>query len=117
MKKNHKYDRLANDVQQVITRVINEEINGLEYVSITQVELTKDLGDAKIFINLLDDSEKEFALAKLKKSEKFIKKRLAEEVKMRRIPNLIFKHDESLGNYNKIDELLAKISVEVRDDE
>jgi len=111
MKRNHKYNRLANDLQQVITRVINEEINGMEYVSITEVELTKDLGDAKIYINMLDESEKDFALDKLRKSEKFIKKRIAQEVKMRRVPNLIFNFDDALSNYNKIEELLSKADL------
>ena len=114
MKRNHKYDRLANDLKQVITRVINEEINDLEYVSVTEVELTKDLGDAKVFINTLNEEDRDFALTKLKKTEKFIKKRIAEEIKMRRIPNLIFKYDDSLGNYNRIDELLSKV---VKDEE
>ncbi len=110
-KQNFKYDRLAESIKFTINNIINEEIDKLNFVSVIEVELTKDLGDAKIYIQCLDDSEIEYSLEILSKLNKFIKKRLAEEVQMRRIPNLIFKYDYSLDNYNHIEELISKANV------
>ncbi len=105
-KANFKYDRLAESIKFTINNVINNEIDRLDFVSVVEVELTKDLGDAKIYIQALNASDEDKAIEILTKSSGFIKKRLAQEVKMRRIPNLIFKYDHSLDNYNKIDSIL-----------
>lgn len=106
MKKNFKYDRLAEDIKLLINDVVNDEIDDLEFVTVVDVELTKDLGDAKIFVQCLNTEDEEEVLYTLNHAKGFIKKRLAEEVKMRRIPNLIFRYDHSLDNYNHIEDLL-----------
>lgn len=108
-KKNFKYDRLAEEIKVAITDIINEEIDSINFVTIVEVELTKDLGDAKIYFQCLIDSEEEQTTKKLDKMNKYIRKRLAETVKMRQVPNLIFKYDHSLENYNKIDSILSDI--------
>lgn len=107
-KKNFKYDRLAEDIKYAIGEIINDEIDGLDYVTIYEVHLTKDLGDAKIFVQALDVDKEAKILRKLESSKGFIKKRLAENVQMRRVPNLIFKFDHSLDNYNKIESLIKE---------
>ncbi len=106
MKKNFKYDRLAEDIKLLVNDVINEEIDDLEFVTVVDVELTKDLGDAKIYVQCLNSDDEEEVIYQLNKAKGYIKKRLAEEVKMRRIPNLIFKYDHSLDNYNHVNDLL-----------
>lgn len=111
-KQNFKYDRLAESIKFTINNVINEEIDKLEFVTVVEVELTKDLGDAKVYIQCLDDNDIEHSLEILNKLKNMIKKRVAEEVPMRRIPNLIFKYDHSLDNYNHIEELLNKTRLD-----
>lgn len=106
MKKNFKYDRLAEDIKKKINEIIDTEIDELDFVTVTDVELTKDLGDAKVYITALDSSSKEYALETLSKREKMIRKLLAEGVQMRRVPNLIFKYDSTLDNYNRIENIL-----------
>ncbi len=107
MKRNFKYDRLAEDIKLLINDVINDEIDDLEFVTVIDVELTKDLGDAKVFIQCLNVEDEEEVLFILNRAKGYIKKRIAQEVKMRRIPNLIFKYDHSLDNYNHINNLLG----------
>lgn len=108
-KQNFKYNRLAEEIRAALGQVIAEEVEGLEFVSIYQVELTKDLGDAKVFVQTIDETDEEKILEKLNRVKPFLKKRLAEEVKMRRIPNLLFKFDHSLDNYNRIDKLIRDL--------
>ncbi len=106
MPKNFKYDRLAQDIQNKINSLINNEIDDLDFVTVTDVELTKDLQDAKVYVNSLMDNQEEYILKTLKNKEGFLKKEIAKSIKMRKIPNLIFKYDKSLENYNKIDKIL-----------
>lgn len=109
MKKNFKYDRLAEEIKNVVNEIINDEIETIEFVSVVNVELTKDLGDAKVFIQCLNEKEIGKTINKLEQLNKFIRKRMADRVKMRRVPNLIFKYDNSLNNYNKIEEILKNV--------
>ncbi len=106
MKTNFKYDRLAEDIKEVLTKTINEEIDGCEYLSITHVTLTKDLGDAKVYFQLLDDADIDYVLEELKHNQQILKASIADNIKIRKIPNLIFKYDETLDNYNRIDSIL-----------
>ncbi len=107
MSANYKYDRLASDIKNKINSVINDQIDDLDFVSVTDVELTKDLQDAKIYVNCLLDNQENYVLESLKRKEGFIKREIAKSIKMRKIPSLIFKYDNSLENYNKIDSLLS----------
>lgn len=106
MKNNFKYHRLAEELQELLSTVINEDIDGCDYVSITDVELTKDLQDAKVYFTSLEDKDKTLEI--LNQNIHMLKNEIASRMKIRKIPNLIFKYDESLDNYNKIEALLEK---------
>ncbi len=103
---NFKYDRIAQDLKEVINNVINEKIDELDFVTVTEVELTKDLADDKVYVTCMTSSSKEYILKTLDKKKGFIKREITKGLKIRKIPNLIFKYDDSLDNYNKIDEIL-----------
>lgn len=103
---NIKYDRIAMQLKNKINEIINQKIDDLEFVTVIDLEITKDLQDAKVYINSLMDNQEEYIIKTLEKKEKFIKKELSQSIEIRKIPNLIFKYDNSLDNYNKIDKIL-----------
>lgn len=105
---NFKYDRLAEDLKMKLNQIINEKFDDLNFVTVVDVELTKDLGDAKIFVQCLTDGSEEYVIKYLNGKKGFLKREISKQVKMRKVPNLIFKYDHSLQNYNRIDELLNK---------
>lgn len=78
--------------------------------SITAIELTNDLSQAKIFISVLGDREdKENSLAGLESSKGFIKKELGSRLKLRHIPDLIFKLDETIEHGLYMDKLIDEV--------
>lgn len=105
---NFKYDRLAEDLKMKLNHIINDRFDDLNYVTVVDVELTKDLGDAKVYVQCLTDGSEEFVIKYLNSKKGYLKREIANQVKMRKVPNLIFKYDHSLQNYNRIDELLGK---------
>lgn len=106
MAENFKYVRLAETMKVKMNQIISERFDDLDFVTVVDIELTKDLGDAKVFVQCLTETSEDYVIKTLQKKEKFIKKILAESVKMRRMPNLIFKYDHRLDNYNKIENIL-----------
>ncbi len=103
---NFKYDRLAEDIKMKLNIIINDRFDDLDFVTVVDVELTKDLGDAKVFVQCLTDSSEEYVIRTLNSKKGYLKREIAKQVKMRKVPNLIFKYDHSLQNYNRIDDLL-----------
>ncbi len=105
---NFKYDRLAEDLKMKLNQIINDRFDDLNFVTVVDVELTKDLGDAKIYVQCLTDGSEDYVIKYLNSKKGYLKREIAKQVKMRQVPNLIFKYDHSLQNYNRIDELLNK---------
>jgi ribosome-binding factor A len=77
-------------------------------VSITDVEMSKDLQYATVFFTIYG-AEVEDGLEGLTQAAGFIRRQLGRRLKMRRVPELRFKPDNSLIQGAKIDSLLNKI--------
>lgn len=108
MATNYKYMRLAEDIKMAITNIVDSRIDDVDFFSITHIDITKDLGDVKIYFTGLNDNKDDYYVRVLTEKTGFIKRELAKKVKMRAVPNLIFKYDHSLENYNHIDALLEE---------
>ena len=85
-------------------------------VSVTQVEVTKDLRYAKVFVSLFakNDEEKEESLKALKSSAGFIRREVGNRVKLRSTPEILFEEDNSIDNAMYIESLLNKIKGEIK---
>ena len=79
------------------------------FVTITHVNLSPDLRNATIFFSTLNEEDRQEALNFFNLQEHFFKSILAKKLKLRFIPDLVFKLDETLNYYDKIDKILKKI--------
>lgn len=76
-------------------------------MSITQVHVSKDMSNAKVWVSALDRTEE---AAKLCQRESFlIRKDLANKLELRRIPQFHFIPDFTGEEASKIDKLIEKI--------
>jgi ribosome-binding factor A len=92
--------RLAGEFRKILSEIIHTEIkdprlSGL--CSITDVEITKDLKFAKVKVSVLGtEEEKKSALDTLKRASGYVRKVLAENMSIRRVPELLFVGDDSI---------------------
>jgi ribosome-binding factor A len=106
-------ERVAEEIKKAVSQIINNEIkdprvSGL--ISVTKVEMTKDLRHAKIFLSIYgEESEKQKVFEGLKNAEGFIRKELAHRVRMKFIPEISFKMDESIEYGIHIYKLLEEV--------
>lgn len=78
-------------------------------VSVTIVRVTSDLSLARIFISVFAGPAKEEVLQSIQENSSKIRGEIGKRLKsMRKIPELIFKIDDSLDYAEQIDELLKK---------
>lgn len=109
-------DRLNSLLKEVISEVVHRDVRNPhvnELVTVTRVEITKDLHYAKVYISVIGDQPvKAETLAALQSAAGFIAVNASKKVTMRYFPELTFKLDDSVDKHMRIAELLSEISEE-----
>ena len=80
-------------------------------VSITKVELSKDIKIANIYIsifNINDNDNNKLNFDTIIKNKKHIRYQLALRLKSKYVPDIKFILDKSIGNYDKINKYFKK---------
>ena len=108
-----KIDRLNHQFMIEISNIINNEIKYTDvgFVTITGVKISSDLSYAKIYFTTLEDNKIDIQ-NKLNKVAPFIRTRLCEKVKIRKMPIINFIFDESIEYGNKIESIIEDIHNE-----
>jgi len=109
-------ERVNSLLREVITEVIQREVKNPhlpEFISISHVEVSKDLQHAKVFISVIgEETLREKALKVLQSSKGFISSRASKKVSLRYFPELLFLLDDSVDKQMKIHDLLTDIEEE-----
>lgn len=101
--------RLAAQMQRSLSELLRFETKdpGLADISLTAVELTKDLSVAKIYFSLLNpDADPAPALEGLKRASGFLRSKLGSALMVRHVPELRFVHDDSIAHAAAISRLI-----------
>lgn len=103
-------DRIASLISREISRIIEHDIKDprLGMVTITTVDVTNDLKLATVYFSSL--TNKQEGLETLNRAKGYIKSALARRVRMKYMPDIEFRIDNSYEYGQKIDTLLENIS-------
>ena len=91
--------RVAHQFQQEIAMILHQELKdpSLGFVTITHVELSKDLRHAKVFYSCLgDEAERARSQDALDRSARFVYGLLKKRFRLKAIPELTFYYDASI---------------------
>ena len=106
----HRTDRvsaqLRRDLGQIVHAAVRE--HGLPSVSVSDVEVTRDMAHAKVFITALLPDKSAEAIKGLKALAPELRYQLAQAVRMRHVPELHFHYDDSVDKGERIDALLRE---------
>ena len=80
-------------------------------ITATEVRVSPDLRNATAFVMPLGGGDAADILQSLNRAAPFFRRRIGEEVDLRRLPNISFELDSSFDNAAHIDELLRRPSV------
>lgn len=91
--------RVAQQVQKEVAVILQREIKDsrLGLVTVSSVDVTRDLAYAKIFVTFLDDSEEGIkqGLEALEDAKAYIRLLLGKAMRLRAVPELRFAYDKS----------------------
>jgi ribosome-binding factor A len=108
----HRSNRVGEQMKKELSDIIGRKIKDprVGFVTVTDVEVSGDLQQAKVFITVLgDEVQREDTLKGLAKAKGFIRSEIGQRVRLRKTPELIFEFDESIDYGNRIESLLKKI--------
>jgi ribosome-binding factor A len=101
--------RIAEQVQRELSDIVRLELKDprVGMITITDVEVTQDQSHAKVFFTVLgDESRVADAVAGLRHAAGFLRSELAHRMKLRAVPQLQFKHDESVERGMRLSQLI-----------
>jgi ribosome-binding factor A len=109
-------DRVGEAIRMEVATFLREGAKDprlVGMVTITAVEVPRDLRHAKIFVSILGtDSERAATLDALESMKGHLRSRLARTMKLRVAPELSFKLDQSVARAARIESLLAQVRDE-----
>jgi ribosome-binding factor A len=105
-------DRVAQMINRHLALILRNKINDprVSGLTVTDVEVTKDLRQAKVFVtSLADDSGSiKETMAAVDRASGFLRRSLANELDMRHCPNLLFAYDKSISEGARMSALIDK---------
>jgi ribosome-binding factor A len=109
-------EQMKKELGEIIGRKIKDPRIG--FVTVTDVEVTGDLQQAKVFISVLgDDEQRQNTLKGLAKAKGFIRSEIGQRIRLRKTPEITFEFDESVDYGNRIETLLADLNKSSQHDE
>jgi len=107
-----RHDRISEALKREIGNIIHAELKDprLGFVTVTRVELTQDLRYAKVFFSVLGKEEEHKKTKEaLDSALGFIRRLIAQRIRLRLVPEINFKEDRSAEYSIKIQEALDQI--------
>jgi ribosome-binding factor A len=114
----HRTDRVSAQLRRDLGLIVHQAVrtNGLPSMSVSDVEISRDLAHAKVFITVLLADQSTVAIKALKQLAPELRFQLGKAVRMRHVPELHFHYDDSVDKGERIDSLLRDAPAATPDD-
>ena len=105
-------ERVAALIREEVSRIIREDVSDprIGFISITGVDLSPDLENAKIRVSILaDEKKKQESMQGLHSATGFIRGKLGDLLATRIVPELKFVRDDSLEKGSRVLGIISKL--------
>jgi ribosome-binding factor A len=100
-------DLIREEVAEIIMYRLKDPRIG--FVTVTGVDMSPDMKNARVYVSILKEEDRELTLEILNSSKSFIRSLLSKRLSMKFIPTVEFRFDTSIEYGYKIDKLLKEI--------
>ena len=110
-------EKLQELIKQEVGKMLLTDIKDsrIGFVTVTGVEMTGDLREAKIYVSIMGNDEQiKSSLEGLNSALGFIRREIGRRIKIRFTPEISFALDKSLDYSEHIQKLLLKVQAEER---
>jgi ribosome-binding factor A len=104
-------DQIRSELAQLISRDVHDP--GIGFLTLTYVRVTSDLQIARVYYTTLGDEKARRETARaLGRATPFLRRRLGQRIRLRRVPELEFFYDESIARHDRIEQILQDLKAE-----
>jgi len=106
-------ERVAERIREEVATFLAEDVKDpriVGLVTVTGVDVTRDLRHAKVFVSVMGSEEDRRAtLAGLESAASHLRSRVGRALRLRVAPEITFKYDDSVARAARIEALLAEV--------
>jgi ribosome-binding factor A len=107
-------DRIDELLRQEIGAILTKDVQDprIGFVTVTDVETAPDLSTARVFVSVIGQpAEREVTMRALKHAMPFVRRELGSRIRLRRIPELQVRADDTAERGTRVLRLLAEIEA------
>ncbi len=104
-------ERVAEELREEVARIIARDLKDprIGFVTVTRATITPDLRSARVYVGVLGDAgQRRKTLDGLAQASGFVKRTVAQRLRLRFVPELVFEYDEGLAAAERVASLLAE---------
>jgi ribosome-binding factor A len=108
-------DRLGDQIRSEISDLLAREVHdpGIGFITLTRVQVTADLMLARVFYTTMGDAAaKKQTERALGRALPFLRRQIAGRLRLRRVPEIAFRFDESVGYQDRVERIIQDIHAE-----
>jgi ribosome-binding factor A len=104
-------DQIQAELASLLTRAVHDP--GIGFLTITQVKLTPDLQQARVYYTSIgDDKAKRESARALDRATPFLRRQVGQRLRLKRVPELTFFYDESIEQGDRVARILQELKTE-----
>ena len=101
-------EQIREDLAELLARAVHDP--GIGFLTITRVEVTSDLQNARAYYTTLGDEKARAETRRaLGRATPFLRRQLGGRLRLRRIPELQFFYDENVERLDRVERILQDL--------
>jgi len=112
----HRPDRVGDQIRQEISELLSRGAvhdPGIGFITLTRVKVSADLQVARVFYTSMGDPTARRETEKaLERATPFFRRQVGSRLNLRRVPEIEFRFDESIGYQDRIEQILRDLHEE-----
>lgn len=107
----HRLERVSHQIKDELSLIFLHKVQDKKFglITVTNVKVTPDLREAKIYLSVFEKDMREELLLKVNEIKGLIRSELAQRIQLRFVPELFFFIDDTLDYVEKIEKLFKEI--------
>ena len=109
-------DRVGEQIRDELSTLLSRGAvhdPGIGFITLTRVQVSPDLQQARVFYTTLGDPKARQETARaLQRATPFLRRQIGGALRLRRVPELDFRFDESIANQDRIERILQDLKEE-----
>lgn len=118
MGQGYRPDRVGDQIRQELSEMLSRGAvhdPGIGFITLTRVKVSPDLQHARVFYTSMgDEKARRETAAALDRATPFFRRHLGGALRLRRVPELEFRFDQSIEDQDRIEQILRDLHEEAR---